>query len=348
MAVDSLGRLWVGVVTRISDYSWASLRVYSPGGASAEVFTLEGSGYSDEINGVAADSKGSIWAVGKADGVGYVKQFLPNGSEASSIAVEEVPVALTFDKDDDLWIVGGTLADLAGINAGGTDAFARRYPNDGSTAVTYQWGGTSADQAKTVAVDVSGDAWVAGTTWGRLYAASLGYSDIFVTSLPSGQSSPLTSQFGSAGVDAANALAGDIFGNMWFGGQASGDFEGENQAMVRKYPGDGSTPTTYQFGTDASDGINALAADAVGNVWAVGETDGDLYSDSSGLSDGFVRRFAPVGADLIRQFGSDGAERATAIAIDAFGNVWVGGITTGSLSSDPAGGTDGFVRQIAY
>lgn len=348
MAVDSLGRLWVGVVTRISDYSWASLRVYSPGGASSEVFTLDGSGYSDVINGVAADSTGSIWAVGKADGVGYVKQFLPNGSEANSIAVEEIPVALTFDKDDNLWIVGRTSADLVGTNAGGTDVFARRYPYDGSAAVTYQWGGTSADSGTTVAVDDFGEAWVAGTTLGRMYATSLGYHDIFVTSFPTGQSTPFTSQFGSAGVDAANALVGDTFGNMWFGGQVSGDFEGENQAMVRKYPGDGSTPTTYQFGTDASDGITALAADAAGNVWAAGETSGDLYSDNSGSYDGFVRRFAPFGAEFTQQFGSDGAEGVTAIAVDSFGNVWVGGTTMGSLSSDSAGGTDGFIRQIAH
>lgn len=253
-------------------------------------------------------------------------------------------MALTFDKDDNLWIVGRKSSET-----GDTDSFARVYPRDGSAATTHVWGGLSADRATAVAVDAAGSAWVAGITLGRIYAYNLGYSDVFVTSFPTGELPQFTSQFGSEGVDAANALVGDVFGNMWFGGQVSGDFPGENQALVRKYPGDGSTPTTYQFGTTASDGITALGADAAGNVWAAGDTSGDLYSDnSSALSNGFVRRFAPVGADFTRQFGGDGDLHVTSIVVDANGNVWVGVTTAGSLASDPAGGMDGFVRQIAY
>jgi hypothetical protein len=329
LAVDGDGQLWSGVVTRVSDYSWASLRKYASDGATSEVFPIDGSGYSDVVTALTLDAQGRVWVAGKASGAGFVSEYSSDGTIRRSHEVEETPTAMAFDRNDNLWIVGSTLGDLAGTNAGNGDVFVREYPSDGSAPVTYQFGTPSADEAKAIVVSSTGDVFVAGITYGALVGSSAGYSDIFLRSYPGNGSLPTTSQFGSSGVDNVSSLVADPLGNLWLAGQVSGDFEGENQALVKKYPFDGSTPTTYQFGTDASDDALALAVGPSGDVWVAGETDGALYaSNTAGASDGFVRQFGAQ-PSLTRQFGADGWEGGTRLHRTAMA-------TSGLLAERPA------------
>ena len=76
--------------------------------------------------------------------------------------------------------------------------------------------------------------------------------------------------------------------------------------------------------------------------------DGGLPGQTSlGSVDAFVRKYDATGAEQwTRQFGTTGADYAYAVAVDATGNIFVGGFTSGIFPGQTsAGGMDLFVRK---
>jgi hypothetical protein len=106
---------------------------------------------------------------------------------------------------------------------------------------------------------------------------------------------------------------------------------------------------TVQFGTPGGDYGEAVAMDAVGNVYVTGYTYGSFEGANQGGRDVFVSKYAPDGTHVwTRQFGSLGDDAPFAIAVGPDGGVVVAGQTTGSLTAEPnAGLTDGFLRKYS-
>jgi hypothetical protein len=105
---------------------------------------------------------------------------------------------------------------------------------------------------------------------------------------------------------------------------------------------------TDQFGSIQSDDGEAVAIDAAGDVYIVGQTVGVLPGQTSaGTIDAFVRRYDASGAEVwTRQFGSWERDYAKGVTVDAPGNVYVVGQTFGTLPGQvSAGGWDAFVRK---
>jgi hypothetical protein len=103
-----------------------------------------------------------------------------------------------------------------------------------------------------------------------------------------------------------------------------------------------------QFGTTGSDQAFAVAVDASGNVYVTGFTNGTFAGETSaGLEDAFVRKYdASGGVVWTRQFGTTGYDEAFGVAVDASGNVYVTGFTTGTFAGQiSAGGDDAFLRK---
>jgi len=104
---------------------------------------------------------------------------------------------------------------------------------------------------------------------------------------------------------------------------------------------------TRQFGTSEEDFATGVATDADGNVYAVGATFGDLEGANAGFFDAFVRSYRDDGTlRWTRQFGTTSDGRATGVATDASGNVYVVGYTFLALEGESAGGVDAFVRSF--
>jgi predicted enzyme related to lactoylglutathione lyase len=157
-----------------------------------------------------------------------------------------------------------------------------------------------------------------------------------------------TRQFGTAKDDFAKALAVDAEGNIVVAGTTMGNLSGSSagnyDSFVRKYGPKGNELWTRQFGTAKDDFAKALAVDAEGNIVVAGYTWGSLSGAYAGVSDAFVRKYDPKGAVLwTRQFGTDSIDEATALVVDAGGNIIVMGNTRGSLSGSSAGDYDVFV-----
>lgn len=97
---------------------------------------------------------------------------------------------------------------------------------------------------------------------------------------------------------------------------------------------------TKSFGDSPDQYVSGVAADAEGNIIAVGSFQGSVYFGgqtltSAGNQDIFVVKFAPSGEHLWSvSFGSANDQSATSVAVDSLGNIFITGYFIGSLSLD--------------
>ncbi len=119
--------------------------------------------------------------------------------------------------------------------------------------------------------------------------------------------------------------------------------------------------STYLGGRQA-DAVTAVATDSSTNIYVAGWTEskdfpisGGIHPTFSGGIDAFVMKFAASGQQLLwaTYFGGSGDDRATSIAVDASGNVLVGGWTqssnfpTSGGQNSFGGVRDGFVVKLS-
>jgi len=160
-------------------------------------------------------------------------------------------------------------------------------------------------------------------------------------------------QFGTGSGDYIADLATDTFGDLYVVGSTYGSLPnqtsaGSLDAFIRKYDSLGSELWTRQFGTDAVEVAESVAAGEAGNVYMVGYTDKALpgQTDLGGI-DAYIRKYDDLGNDLwTRQFGTDRDEHAWGVAVDGAGNVYVAGDTKGAFPDQiNLGGYDSFLRK---
>ncbi|MBM3785119.1 MAG: hypothetical protein FJW30_12205 [Acidobacteria bacterium] len=212
-------------------------------------------------------------------------------------------------------------------------------------------GGGQYDSASRVAVDASGNAWVAGVThspdfavtsdaWQKSYG---GGGDAFLVKLsPEGR--VLFSTFaGGAQSDFGNAivLAG---GRPIFAGTSDGE------AFVQSGP-----DRRVTFGGAGEEKLTGLAY-SKGRLYATGYTKSSDWNRLRGPSDAFVVRLnaRTLAIEKSENFGGDGDDSAWGIAVDRRGRVYIAG-QTGSedlpgarngFQPDKRGGVDAFAARI--
>ncbi|QDE87347.1 hypothetical protein BHS07_32105 [Myxococcus xanthus] len=102
-----------------------------------------------------------------------------------------------------------------------------------------------------------------------------------------------------------------------------------------------------QLGAHHDEQANAVAVSGT-SVYVAGQTTSQLGADPrAGGQDAFIARYDTAGnLQWVRQFGTAQTDRATAVAADADGNVYVAGTTFGSLDFyTNAGGIDYFIAK---
>ena len=173
---------------------------------------------------------------------------------------------------------------------------------------------------------------------------------IFTVIGGAGQDQPWTRQFGTLKEDVAEDVAIDVAGNVYVVGWtvgpiAGGEVFGERDAYVRKYDREGRELWTRQFGSLGPDAATGIGLDGSGNLYVVGPTEGSLPGQVNlGQSDGYLRKYDGDGNEFwTRQFGTQLFDEARDIGVDVLGNLYVVGVTAGSL-----GGQQIFGRGDAY
>lgn len=117
---------------------------------------------------------------------------------------------------------------------------------------------------------------------------------------------------------------------------------------MAKYSATGTLVWRRQLGTPSTDGANAVATDAEGNVYVSGSTGGALVGNSSGADDAWIAKFARDGTlRWKRQLGSADNDNALGIATDGAGHVYVSGTTMGSLGGPARGIIDAWLAKYS-
>jgi hypothetical protein len=228
------------------------------------------------------------------------------------------------------------------------DAIVVTVDPPGAVRWTRQFGTDALEIAYGIATGVNGGLYAAGFTEGGLEGPSAGTQDAYVRSFDRDGALLWTRQFGTVTSDLAFGVAADADGNATVVGFTFGDLGGPNtggeDAFVRSYDANGDLRWTRQFGTAVFDTANAVAADASGNLYVAGGTEGGIGGPNAGSLDALLRAYdANGGVRWTRQFGTGLFDVAQSVAVDAAGNAYVAGNTRGALGGANAGNSDAFV-----
>ena len=166
----------------------------------------------------------------------------------------------------------------------------------------------------------------------------------------------------SASGEACYKVETDSNGNIYCAGFTAGSLgeatAGSDDAFIMKLSPSGSLIWIKQFGAisaptaTGSEIVYSLKVDAAGNIYAAGVC-ASLAEPNAGGYDIFVTKLNSSGdIQWIKQFGATTTPTATAneypsaLALDALGNIYIGGQTHSSLFEANGGGGDIFLMQL--
>lgn len=368
VSVDSAGNSYITGRTQGS--------LNGPNAGSSDVFLAKysstgsllwkrqiGTSNSDQAYGVVVDSTGNVYITGFTFGslggsnVGSSDLFLAKYSSTGTLlwtrqfgtsGVEEAH-GIASDGAGNVYVSGFTSGALGGSNAGSFDAFLSKYSATGTLIWTRQLGTSSGDYGQWVALDNTGNAFIAGQTNGSLGGPNAGSSDAFLAKYTTNGSLLWKRQFGTANLDPAYGVAVDSAGNAFITGETGSGLSGIGwDAFLAKYSAAGTLLWTRQLaGGSFSDSGYGVAVDGSGDVYMCGDTHGSWAGPNAGEGDAFVAKYSAAGSLLwTRQIGSSSSDWASHLAIDLVGNAYLSGYTYGGLGALNAGSDDAFLIKL--
>ncbi|OFV93426.1 MAG: hypothetical protein A3H28_16440 [Acidobacteria bacterium RIFCSPLOWO2_02_FULL_61_28] len=357
---------------------------------------LGGGGY-DFSDGIAVDSSGNAYVTGHTNSTnfptanafqtaksGTQNAFVTKLNAAGSALVYstylggsgyDVAYGIAVDSSGNAYVTGFTIGNFpittnalqAAYLGGGADAFVTKLNAAGSALVfsTYLGGGGH-DEGRGIAVDLSGNAYVTGSTQSTnfptasAFQASFGGGtcqtdptlpcpDVFVSKLNPGGSALLYSTYlGGSGNDSGSGIAVDSSGNAYVVGTThSANFPTANAfqaagrgAFVTKLNVGGSAlvySTHLGGGGSTIDAGSGIAVDSSGNAYVVGTTFSTNFptvnafqAAKGSVTDAFVTELNAAGSALVYStyLGGGGTDVGSGIAVDSSGNAYVTGYTT--------------------
>jgi hypothetical protein len=269
--------------------------------------------------------------------------------------------AVATDASGNVYIVGYTTGGLDGNTlTGTTDFFITKYNSSGIKQYTNQMGFAGAyTEGRSIAIDTSGNVYIAGYTEGGLDGNKLtGIQDFFVTKYNSSGVKQYTNQMGviRKGTQ-GQSITTDDSGNVYVAGTTSGGLDdntltGTTDFFITKYNSSGVKQYTRQLGVArALTYGQSVATDTSGNVYVTGTTYGGLDGNTqAGFSDAYITKFNSSGDKLLTyQMGVVGlfSTFSQHVAIDASGDIYISGSTNAGLDGNFLTGTyDAFMTKF--
>jgi Beta-propeller repeat len=366
IALDPSGNIYITGVTESSDFpvTTGAFLTHAPGSQEAFVaklssgFVLQystylGGGTADFGLAIAVDTTGAAYVAGQTESPSF-------------------PVSTgAFEKS---------------YQGGISDCFVSKL-NPAGSALAYSTflGGSALDLCAGIAVDATGDAYVAGTTYSTnfpvaaaLQSGLLGTATAFVTKInATGSALVYSTYLGGSLIDNATAIAVDSTGAAYVTGDtASFDFpttlgvfqtglNGQYNAFASKLSAAGSTLVySTLVGGSGSDVGTAIAVDSAGRAIIGGytsssnfPTSGAIQTAFQGAFDGFSTVLDPVGATLVfsSYFGGSADDRVYAVAAGPLNKLYLAGMTSSSnfpiasaIQSGLSVAPDAFVLGTTY
>jgi hypothetical protein len=249
------------------------------------------------------------------------------------------------DAAGNVYIAGNTwgTVDSASLNpdttAATSDIFIAKYNRAGTRQWIRQIGTVENDYATSIAIDNSANVVVAGFTFGSLFAANLGGSDIFVMKLdPATGNSTWEIQAGTSELDEVWGGTTDRDDNIYLAGGTRGNFgftnNGDFDGFLASYDSNGNqryVRGTINNGVSIDMARDVAIDDDRGFIYTVGD-----FTTIFGDSDIFIVRtdtatsFQLLGAFVYSIVADDDtplSSFASGVALNRFGDVFVSGYT---------------------
>jgi hypothetical protein len=252
-------------------------------------------------------------------------------------------------------------------HSGGRDAYVAKLNSTGGLVWNTFLGSSETDEARTIAVDGSGNVYVVGwsrATWGSPINPHSRDEDAFVARLdPSGVL--LWNLF--IGAARSTAVAVDASGNVYVTGWTvngwSNDFWGtpvappavsSQDAFAAKLNSSGIPQWSTFIAGDGAELGTGIAVDATGHVYVSGRSDGTWGTPINGHAgdmDAFVAKLDSSGFRQWNTFmGSSASDGAWGIAVDGSGNVYVVGWSDANwgapVNPHGGGGDEAFAAKL--
>jgi len=259
--------------------------------------TYFGGSSDDAATGVSADASGNVFLAGES-------------TSNSGIATS-----------------GAYQTSLKGIQ----DAFLAKFSNAGVLDWSTYYGGIGNEDAKRVATDASGDAYITGYTVGSTGLATTGaYQtsngggpyDVFLAKFNSTGGLTWSTYYGGPGSDVAYGLSIDHNGEVFIAGSTnsisgiatSGSYQSTMTgygAFLAEFSSSGELNLATYFGKGNESGVG-VSVDALDNVYIIGNTgsasgiatSGAYQTSSGGSTDAYLAKFGGTGNGII-QMSSD-------------------------------------------
>jgi hypothetical protein len=244
------------------------------------------------------------------------------------------------------------------------DAFAAKLGSDGSLIWNTFLGGSGFDRGTGIAVDGSGNIYVAGysdAAWGSPVSEYTAGFDLFAAKLGSDGSLIWNTFLGGSDTDFGTGIAVDGSDNVFVTGSSAGTWgapvsahaAGGSDAFAAKLQSDGSLAWNTFLGGGGYDSGYAITLDGSNNVYVAGASSSSWGTPARAYTagtDGFVAKLQSDGSLAWNTFlGGGGYDSGYAITLDGSNNIYVAGASSSSWGT-PAraytAGTDGFVAKL--
>ena len=259
-------------------------------------------------------------------------------------------------------------------SAGSNDVFVVKLNSSGQLVWAKSVGGTGNDRGNAVAVDSSGNVYVAGSFSGTAdfdpgsgtaNLSAVGFEDGFVLKLNANGAYQWGKRIGGSSADYARGVAADSSGNVFTTGYFQGtvDFDpgaasanlasaGGNDAFLQKLDSDGNYAWAIRLGSTSNDYGYSLVTDSSNNVMVHGHFQGTVDFDpgagtdsrtTSGSVSAYILKLDTSGALVwVSDFDGTGvvysSERGRSIAVDGSNNVYTTGYFNGTADFDSGAG----------
>jgi hypothetical protein len=345
IAVDSSGNVYVSGLTDSSDFPTTSgayqtnfrgfrdifVTKLNPTGSAVVYSTYLGGSGGEDGGNVAVDSAGNLYVAGQT-----------NSSDFPTVNALQ-----------------------SSYGGGASDGVVTKIDPTGSALIysTYL-GGSGEDHPLGIAVDGSGNAYVAGNTQSSDFPTTFGAfqtvfggggGHVFVSKFNASGSALLYSTFfgGNGSDSSAHGIGVDSSGNVHVAGgtnstnfptvnafqNAFGGGGGDGFIATLNAAGSGLVYSTY-IGGSGDDSLNALASDSNGNACVTGTTTSSNFPTTSGAYqtalaggsyDAVVAKLNPAGSPVYSTYlGGSNYDFGIGVALDGAGNTYVAGQTYSS------------------
>jgi len=303
---------------------------------------------------ISGNTKGNLSAPNAGDYDVFVRKYDAAGnllwSEQFGSNLPDSSSGASVDGLGNLYVSGHMAGSIAGANGSGP-TFVRKYTTDGALLWTTQFGDVNESGVGQLSADKLGNVFGIGTSFGTPTNPIGGFHDAFVFKLDSTGAIAWKQAFGATTDTFGNDVVTDGLGNCYITGSTYVDvaaFQAANSdTFVSKYDSAGNKVWTKLIGGPNREAGSSIAIDDQGNIFIAGNVSVPVGMSGNFDPDVFVTKLDAAGSLIwTHQFGTTTQDTTDGgLSVDGR-NIYMSGLTFGSLGGTNAGGGDAFVVKI--